>query len=235
MIDDEAIARRWLVAVVAVLVALGLHLLLYPTAGPASHMPFFFIIGIVAVVSGRAPAVLALGSGIAVAVWRVIDGSTALPDSGAVRGSVLFAYLVLGVLIIFMGHRARSHAQESKRATKAEFDLWRSSQELRTLLDLIPAGVAVAHDTTGNNITVSPRFARMLQIGDVANASATGDQRDQLPYRCMREGVEIPGAELPMQVAARTGREVHDFEIDLRIWRRARGALARIRRTSFRC
>jgi signal transduction histidine kinase/CheY-like chemotaxis protein len=215
MIDDEAIARRWLVAVVAVLVALGLHLLLYPTAGPASHMPFFFIIGIVAVVSGRAPAVLALGAGLAVAVWRVIDGSTALPDSGAVRGSVLFAYLVLGVLIIFMGHRARSHAQESKRATKAELDLWRSSQELRTLLDLIPAGVAVAHDTTGNNITVSPRFARMLQIGDVANASATGDQRDQLPYRCMRDGVEIPGAELPMQVAARTGREVHDFEIDL--------------------
>jgi signal transduction histidine kinase/CheY-like chemotaxis protein len=31
----------------------------------------------------------------------------------------------------------------------------------------------------------------------------------------MRDGVEIPGDELPMQVAARTGREVHDFEIDL--------------------
>jgi signal transduction histidine kinase/ActR/RegA family two-component response regulator len=98
----------------------------------------------------------------------------------------------------------------------AELDLRRSTEELRTILDLIPAGVAIAHDAAGNEITVSPRFARMLGIdGRVRNASYTGEERDRLPYVCMRNGTEIPGDQLPMQVAARTGREVHDFEIDL--------------------
>ena len=215
MIDDEAIARRWLVAVVATLIAFALHSLMHPESGSASHLPFFFAIGIVSVVSGRGPAALVLSVGLAVSVWRMVDGSTALPDSWSVRAPILFGYLVLGALITVIGHHARRHAQESKRARNAELGLWRSSQELRTMLDLVPAGVAIAHDTTGKNITVSPRFARMLAIGDVANASYTGDQREKLPYRCMRDGVEIPGDELPMQVAARTGREVHDFEIDL--------------------
>ena len=98
---------------------------------------------------------------------------------------------------------------------KAELDRWRSSEELRTLLDLIPAGVAVAQDASANQITVSSRFARILGIGEDANASLSGDQREQLPYRCMRDGLEIAGDDLPMQVAARTGREVHDFEFDL--------------------
>jgi signal transduction histidine kinase/CheY-like chemotaxis protein len=99
---------------------------------------------------------------------------------------------------------------------KAELDLRRSTEELRTILDLIPAGVAIAHDAAGNQITVSPRFARMLCIdASIRNASYTGEERERLPYVCMRNGREIPGDQLPMQVAARTGREVHDFEIDL--------------------
>jgi signal transduction histidine kinase/ActR/RegA family two-component response regulator len=97
-----------------------------------------------------------------------------------------------------------------------ELDLLRSTEELRAVLDLIPAGVAIAHDASGDEITVSPRFARMLSIDDgVHNASYTGDERARLPYVCMREGLEIAGDQLPMQVAARTGREVHDFEIDI--------------------
>jgi PAS domain-containing protein len=74
-------------------------------------------------------------------------------------------------------------------------------EELRTMLDLIPAGIAIAHDREGANITVSPRFARLLGISNMQNASSTGHARDELPYRCMRNGVEIPGDELPMQVA----------------------------------
>jgi len=101
-------------------------------------------------------------------------------------------------------------------ARNAEIDLQRSSQELRTLLDLIPAGVAIAHDVKCDQITVSPRFARMLGLDEtVSNASYTGDQRAKLPYVCMIDGTEIPGEQLPMQVAARSGHEVHDIELDL--------------------
>ena len=97
----------------------------------------------------------------------------------------------------------------------AELERWRSSEELRTLLDLIPTGVAIAQDDQADHITLSARFAAQLGISDVSNASHPGDERHRLPYRCLRNGVEVPGSELPMQRAARTGREVHDFETEL--------------------
>jgi signal transduction histidine kinase len=332
MIDDAATVRRWMLAVIAALVALFLHQAAQPAAGGAAHLPFVLAIAVVAMISGRWPAALVLGAGLVVSIWSVVDGSTSLPDAWPVRFAILGGYFVLGAMLIHMGHTARRHAQDSKRARaelqmaltaaevgswnfdfessrlkyspnvgpligrpagfvhrsldewrsdvhpddlagltqslsiagkgegyevryrlrtpsgdwrwlqvrgritrnadgrrvradgivmdvtgarRTELDLWRSSQELRTMLDLIPAGVAIAHDATGDRITVSPRFARMLRIDVLANASTTGDQRSELPYRCMRGGVEIPGEELPMQVAARTGREIHEFEIDI--------------------
>jgi signal transduction histidine kinase/ActR/RegA family two-component response regulator len=215
MIDDEDTVRRWLVAVVAVLIAFVLHTLMHPASGSASHLPFFLGLAIVAVASDRWPAALVLGAGLAVSVWRMLDGSTALPDSSLVRTVVILGYALLGTFIIYIGHSARRHAKERLRASKAELDLWRSSQTLQTILDLIPAGVAIAHDTTGNDITVSPRFARMLAIDHTVNAYCTGARRDSLPYRCKRNGIEIPSDELPLLLAARTGREVYDFEMDL--------------------
>jgi len=215
MIDDDDTARRWLVAVVVVLIAFALHTLMHPASGSASHLPFFLGVAIVAVTSDRWPAALVLGAGLATSVWRMVDGSTALPDSSLVRTVVILGYMLLGTLIIFIGYSARRHSKERKRASKAELDLWRSSQTLQTILDLIPAGVAIAHDTTGTDITVSPRFARMLGIDHAVNAYCTGAARDSLPYRCKRNGVEIPRNELPLLLAARTGREIYDFEMDL--------------------
>ena len=208
MVDDDATTQRWLLAVVAVLLAFGLHSVMHPASGSASHLPFVLAIAVVAVTSGRGPAALVLSAGLAVSVWRMLDGSTALPASWPVRTVVILGYLALGALIIFTGYSARRHARERKRASKAELDFWRSSQELNTILDLIPAGVAIAHDATANNITVSPRFARMLAIDHATNASYTGAQRDSLPYRITRNGVEIPGNELPMQLAARIWRRL---------------------------
>jgi len=333
MIDDDALGQRWLISVFAIAIAFTLFSLLQPFAGPASQLPFLLAIALVAVVSGRSPAALVLAVGFGVALWRVLDGSSPLPEAWFVRAAILLGYGALGTLIILIADSARRHAQESKRsrvefdrimaaanigtwhydygkrslaysanigpmlgrpagfvhgslaewrqeihpddlaalqaalrdasrgssyetryrirtaagnwcwmlvrgrierdsggrllhadgvvmditgARNAEIDLQRSSQELRTLLDLIPAGVAIAHDVKGDQITVSPRFERMLGLDEtVSNASYTGDQRAKLPYVCMRDGTEISGEQLPMQVAARSGHEVHDVEIDL--------------------
>jgi signal transduction histidine kinase/ActR/RegA family two-component response regulator len=334
MIEDAANARRWVVAGLAATVACILSSLVHPVAGPASQLPFLIALTLVAVVCGRGPATMILALGLSVAVWRIVEGSSRLPDPPLTRAVILLGYAALGVLIILIADAARRQAQASasaraefdhamtaanvgswhydyttrkltysanigpmigrpagfvhaslaewmeevypgdrealKRALqqagrgnnyevtyrlrtgtgdwcwlmvrgritrtadgqrmlradgvvmditgarKTELNLRRSTEELRTILDLIPAGVAIAHDAAGNQITVSPRFARMLGIDDtVRNASYTGDERERLPYVCMRDGTEIPGDQLPMQVAARTGREVHDFEIDL--------------------
>ncbi len=333
MIDDDALGQRWLISGLAIVIASSLYSLLQPFAGPASQLPFLLAIALVAVVSGRWPATLVLAVGLGLALWRVAQGSSSLPEAWLMRLAILLGYWALGTLIILIADSARRHAQESQRAREefarvmaaanvgtwhydygkrsltysanvgpmlgrpagfvhsslaawreeihpddlaalqtalrdasrgssyetryrirtaagawcwmlvrgritrdaagrmlhadgvvmditgarnAELDLQRSSQELRTLLDLIPAGVAIAHDAKGDQITVSPRFARMLRLDEtVTNASYTGEQRAKLPYLCMRNGAEIPGEQLPMQVAARNGLEVHDVEIDL--------------------
>ena len=333
MIDDTALVRRWLLAGLALVIASTLYVQLYSVAGPAAQIPFLIAVALVAWTSGRWPAVVVLGAGLGTALWRVLDGSSPLPDSPSMRAAILLGYVALSGLIILIADSARRNAQESRRAREeydramvaanvgtwhydygartltysanigpmigrpagfvhgsldqwrrdvhpddqavlqqslrdasrgdsyevryrlktgsggwcwmlvrgriardatgsllhadgvvmditgarnAEMNLQRSSQELRTILDLIPAGVAIAHNAAGDQITVSPRFARMLGIDEsVRNASYTGDQREKLPYVCMRDGAEIPGEQLPMQVAARTGQEVHDVEIDL--------------------
>lgn len=334
MLDDAATARRWTVAGLAAAIALSLSMLLHPASGAASQLPFLLAITLVAILCGRWPATAVLGIGLGLALWRVFEGSSQLPQPVAARTVILLGYAALGALIIVVADAARRHRRDSTRARaefelamaaadvgtwhydyarrllayssnigpmlgrprgfvhadldewlgevhpddrdslgralrdatrgssyevsyrlrtaagewrwllvrgriersaegqrllradgivmditgarNAELDLRRSTEELRTILDLIPAGVAIAHDATGNHITVSPRFARMLRIGDnVRNASSTGEQRAELPYVCMRDGAEIPGDQLPMQVAARTGREVHDFQVDV--------------------
>jgi signal transduction histidine kinase/ActR/RegA family two-component response regulator len=334
MIEDAAIARRWIVAGLAAALAFILSGLAHPDAGPASQLPYLLALTLVAVVCGRGPAVMVLALAMGVALWRIFEGSSRLPEPAITRTAILLGYLALGTLIILIADatRRQSHASATARAEfdlamaaanvgswhydyrarkltyssnigpmiarppgfvhgnlaewmeevhpddrealkralqdasrgnsyevsyrlrtegsewrwlmvrgritrdvdgqqllradgvvmditgtrNAELDLRRSTEELRTILDLIPAGVAIAHDAGGNQITVSPRFARILRIDEsVRNASYTGDERERLPYVCMRDGVEIPGDQLPMQVAARSGREVHDFEIDL--------------------
>ena len=110
---------------------------------------------------------------------------------------------------------------------RAELELERRSEELQTMLDLIPVGVAVAHDPRAERITLSPRLAAMLRVdapaarldgglgalGDGVAAGAT--VRRTVPYRCVREGRELGADELPMRQAASTGREVRNAEFDV--------------------
>lgn len=97
----------------------------------------------------------------------------------------------------------------------AEMTLKQRTTELQTMLDILPVGIGLSHDPRGDRITVNPSFQRMLGLSDGQNASASAPEHEQLPYRCMRNGKEIPGDELPMQVASRTGKEVRDCEFDM--------------------
>jgi PAS domain S-box-containing protein len=83
---------------------------------------------------------------------------------------------------------------------EAELELERRRVELQTMLDLIPVGVAVAHDPRAEHITLSPRLAAMLRSA---------------PYRCVRDGRELTPEELPMRLAALTGHEVRNAEFDV--------------------
>jgi PAS domain S-box-containing protein len=105
---------------------------------------------------------------------------------------------------------------EDVTARKASMEeMKRGREELQTMLDLLPVGVAISHDAKADRITVSPNLRRMLRLAPEQNASCTGPGHEDIPYRCLRAGHEVDGADLPMQIASRTGRDVRDDEIDL--------------------
>jgi PAS domain S-box-containing protein len=107
----------------------------------------------------------------------------------------------------------RKRAEQSLRDSERALD--RQAAELRTMLELMPVGVAISHDPRGDEISVNPSLARLLQLDRNRNASLSGAGWERLPYRCVRDGQELPADELPMQVASRTGRSVRDVEFDV--------------------
>ncbi|HEX8309803.1 MAG TPA: PAS domain-containing protein [Chthoniobacteraceae bacterium] len=89
--------------------------------------------------------------------------------------------------------------------------------ELETLLEVIPVGIGIALDPECREIRVNPAFARVLGLSPAANASKTAPLEERPSgFRVIDDrGCEIPGEELPMQVAAREGREVSDHEVNV--------------------
>jgi signal transduction histidine kinase len=99
--------------------------------------------------------------------------------------------------------------------TRLNRDLNRQITELQTLLDILPVGVCVAHDPACLEMTVNPAGARLLNISVEDNASKSGPQGEQLPFKILQNGVEVSPHELPMQYAAEHDTFVHDVEYDI--------------------
>jgi hypothetical protein len=90
------------------------------------------------------------------------------------------------------------------------------AQELQTLLDVAPVGIAIAHDPECRVITTSPHMAAMLGTSPGANVSMSRLDRQPQPYRVFSpDGHEISPDDLPMQLSARTAGVVTDYEYDI--------------------
>jgi signal transduction histidine kinase/ActR/RegA family two-component response regulator len=113
----------------------------------------------------------------------------------------------------------RAEVRERQRAEEEVGRLNRELQsradELQTILDIIPIGVAIAHDPQCHRITHNPYLSELLNVPAWQNASLTAPH-DVRPtnFTNYRNGKEVPSSELPMQVAC-TGAEVRDMELDL--------------------
>lgn len=88
-------------------------------------------------------------------------------------------------------------------------------EELQTILDVAPVGIAFAEDPSCQRMIASAGFSRMLQIAPGENVSVSRPDAETLPYRVLRDGREVAPETMPMQVAARTGEAVWDYECDL--------------------
>ncbi len=106
----------------------------------------------------------------------------------------------------------------------AEREMTRLSQEsrarlaeLETLLEVLPVGIAIANDRQCSHIRLNAAFSRLLEVPYDGNASKSAPP-GEIPqnFRVLDDdGVEVSAEDLPMQIAAREGKEIRDCELNL--------------------
>jgi PAS domain S-box-containing protein len=83
------------------------------------------------------------------------------------------------------------------------------TKELQTVLDTVPVTVLIAHDAACQRITTNRAGSDQMHMLAGSTFSKSGPQRNQLPFRLLQHGVEIPADLLPMQQAGATGKPVY--------------------------
>ncbi len=86
---------------------------------------------------------------------------------------------------------------------------------LRTLLDMLPIGVAIAHDSCCENVELNSVAAKILGVPQDKTISLTGPKSESLPFRVIRDGKPVPPEKLPVCEAAQSGKLLHGIELEI--------------------
>lgn len=86
--------------------------------------------------------------------------------------------------------------------------LQRRLQELESLYELLPVGVAICRDRECREMVANAEFCRIVGLAPGVIPSKSGIHASQLPFRVVEDGVDVQPEKLPMQVAAREGNAV---------------------------
>jgi PAS domain S-box-containing protein len=117
-----------------------------------------------------------------------------------------------GLSVYFQDITERKQAEKKIQSLNRELET--RINELQALLDVVPVGIAIAEDPDCKVIRANPFFQEIFDIPPEANLSTTGAGNDVLPYKRLRNGIELLPDELPLQVAAK-GIEVRNTELQL--------------------
>jgi PAS domain S-box-containing protein len=94
-------------------------------------------------------------------------------------------------------------------------DLQHRVDELQTLFEVIPIGIAIAADAECRQIKVNRAFAQILGIPHAQAGSTAAVDSPSPAFRVMQNGRELAGDELPLQYAAAQRQEVSGVEVDV--------------------
>ena len=89
------------------------------------------------------------------------------------------------------------------------------AKELEAILDTLPIPVLIAHDAQCSQITGNRAAYQHFRLPPGINLSLSAGQKHELPHHFLRDGSELAREQLPMQVAATTGRPVHSMATKL--------------------
>jgi PAS domain S-box-containing protein len=114
----------------------------------------------------------------------------------------------------------RKHIEADRQQAEAEIQqlnhqLTQRVNELQTLFDLLPIGVAIAEDPECRVIRANLHMSELLRMPVEANASHSAPADERPLYRLCRDGQEIAVEALPMQFAAAHNTAVRDEVVDL--------------------
>lgn len=121
----------------------------------------------------------------------------------------------LGEILAGLDRETLERRRAEARIVELNRDLKQRADELQTLLDLTPVAIAFARDRECRDIAMNRACAELLGLPPGANASKSGPSAEGLPFRVLKDGVELAPDELPMQRAAATGRPVTDLTVQL--------------------
>jgi signal transduction histidine kinase/CheY-like chemotaxis protein len=214
-----AVIWRYGLAVVAVTAATVVRLAFNAVLGVQAPQGAFTLAVILASwVGGRGPG-LAAGALSALSVdWYFLAHRHALsiPTREEIWGLALFLVTTALIALLVGGLResfqARARAEEALRRSRNEEHT--RATELQAIMDAMPAAVFIARDPECLNVVGNRWTYEMLELrpgSNVAKSSADGELRTS---RVMKDGREIPTAELPLHKAAATGQPVFDYELD---------------------
>ncbi|NUQ62079.1 MAG: PAS domain S-box protein [Pirellulales bacterium] len=108
----------------------------------------------------------------------------------------------------------RKHAEDALRQSESHYRAY--SEELRALMEAMPASIFIARDPQCRNITGNAAACELMGMPLGRNLSKT-PLAEELPVavevRC--RGEPVPGDQLPMQRAAATGKPVLGEELEM--------------------
>ena len=127
--------------------------------------------------------------------------------------SVLLLQSALIVALV-VGRTQRTHSMREIHELNEQLSL--HARELRTLIDVAPVGIAIAHDRGCIRMTANEAFAKIVgsRAGSAAGEAAARGTAAGVSF--FKGGVEILASELPMRRAAAYAVEVRAEEIDVR-------------------
>jgi formate hydrogenlyase transcriptional activator len=108
----------------------------------------------------------------------------------------------------------RKQAEQALRESEARERA--KSRELETVLDAVPVAVFLARDPDCKYITTNRTGYEQLRLPGGANISKSALPPGQLGFRILRDGIEVPTEELPMQQAAATAQPIYKVPFLLR-------------------
>lgn len=102
---------------------------------------------------------------------------------------------------------------EERRATEAR--LRDHTEEIETLMDVLPVPVWITHDPECRQMTGNRATYELTRLPKGTNVSKSAPQDERPNFRVYHDGKEVAPEDLPMHRATATGMEVRNAELDL--------------------